>query len=146
MGEKHIGHLLPWLTFSLVAVFMHVKLVLTFKNYNYERNEQFTISGFVVNNAEVHNFEKSSIARFGISYRTSVKKDDQEIKLSDILNIETWIKNDDTATLDLLQKGKLIKVEGFFKADTYTKDGKDFHVTKMTATKIELVRKTAKEA
>ena len=146
MGEKHIGHLLPWLTFSLVAVFMHVKLVLTFKNYNYERNEQFTISGFVVNNAEVHNFEKSSIARFGISYRTSVKKDDQEIKLSDILNIETWIKNDDTATLDLLQKGKLIKVEGFFKADTYTKDGKDFHVTKMTATKIELVQKTAKEA
>lgn len=104
----------------------------------------FTISGFVVNNAEVHNFEKSSIARFGISYRTSVKKDDQEIKLSAILNIETWIKNDDTATLDLLQKGKLIKVEGFFKADTYTKDGKDFHVTKMTATKIELVRKTAK--
>lgn len=101
----------------------------------------FTISGFVVNNAEVHNFEKSSIARFGISYRTSVKKDDQEIKLSAILNIETWIKNDDTATLDLLQKGKLIKVEGFFKADTYTKDGKDFHVTKMTATKIELVRK-----
>ena len=146
MGEKHIGHLLPWLTFSLVAVFMHVKLVLTFKNYNYERNEQFTISGFVVNNAEVHNFEKSSIARFGISYRTSVKKDDQEIKLSAILNIETWIKNDDTATLDLLQKGKLIKVEGFFKADTYTKDGKDFHVTKMTATKIELVQKTAKEA
>ena len=47
----------------------------------------FTISGFVVNNAEVHNFEKSSIARFGISYRTSVKKDDQEIKLSAILNI-----------------------------------------------------------
>ena len=146
MGEKHIGHLLPRLTFSLVAVFMHVKLVLTFKNYNYERNNNFTISGFVVNNAEVHNFEKSSIARFGISYRTSVKKDDQEIKLSAILNIETWIKNDDTATLDLLQKGKLIKVEGFFKADTYTKDGKDFHVTKMTATKIELVRKTAKEA
>ena len=106
----------------------------------------FTISGFVVNNAEVHNFEKSSIARFGISYRTSVKKDDQEIKLSAILSIETWIKNDDTATLDLLQKGKLIKVEGFFKADTYTKDGKDFHVTKMTATKIELVQKTAKEA
>lgn len=146
MGEKHIGHLLPRLTFSLVAVFMHVKLVLTFKNYNYERNEQFYNLGFVVNNAEVHNFEKSSIARFGISYRTSVKKDDQEIKLSAILNIETWIKNDDTATLDLLQKGKLIKVEGFFKADTYTKDGKDFHVTKMTATKIELVRKTAKEA
>ena len=146
MGEKHIGHLLPRLTFSLVAVFMHVKLVLTFKNYNYERNEQFHNLWFVVNNAEVHNFEKSSIARFGISYRTSVKKDDQEIKLSAILNIETWIKNDDTATLDLLQKGKLVKVEGFFKADTYTKDGKDFHVTKMTATKIELVRKTAKEA
>ena len=106
----------------------------------------FTISGFVVNNAEVHNFEKSSIARFGISYRTSVKKDDQEIKLSAILNIETWIKNDDTATLDLLQKGKLIKVEGLLKADTYKTAEYYDHVTKMTATKIELVRKTAKEA
>lgn len=147
MGEKHIGHLLPRLTFSLVAVFYARKISINIKKITIvNAMNNFTISGFVVNNAEVHNFEKSSIARFGISYRTSVKKDDQEIKLSAILNIETWIKNDDTATLDLLQKGKLVKVEGFFKADTYTKDGKDFHVTKMTATKIELVRKTAKEA
>lgn len=106
----------------------------------------FAISGFVVNNAEVRNFEKSSIARFGLCYKTIEKKGDKEIKNSDILNIETWVKNSDTATLEMLQKGKLIKVEGFFKAETYTKDGKECHATKMTATKIEVVEKTAKEA
>ena len=33
----------------------------------------FTISGFVVKDAEVKNFEKSSIARFGLSFKTSEK-------------------------------------------------------------------------
>ena len=133
---------------------MHVKLVLTFKNYNYERNEQFhnlwssffTEVLYEIPKRAMLDFSKLCTSALFTTKPEIVKKDDQEIKLSAILNIETWIKNDDTATLDLLQKGKLIKVEGFFKADTYTKDGKDFHVTKMTATKIELVQKTAKEA
>lgn len=107
----------------------------------------FTISGFVVNNAEVKSFEKSSVARFGLSYRTTEKRGDQEIKKSSILNMETWVKNGDTATLDMLKKGTLIKVEGFFKADSYTKDGKEVHVNKFAVTKVELVKKeTPKEA
>ena len=34
----------------------------------------FTISGFVVNDAKVKNFEKASVARFGLSFRTTEKK------------------------------------------------------------------------
>ena len=106
-----------------------------------------TISGFVVNNAEVKSFEKSSVARFGLSFRTSEKRDGHEVKKSSILNMETWVKNGDTATIDMLKKGTLIKVEGFFKADSYTKDGKEVHLTKFAVTKVELVRKeTTKEA
>ena len=105
-----------------------------------------TISGFVVNNAEVKNFEKSSIARFGLSFRTTEKKGDKEIKTSAILNFETWVKKEDTATLDMLKKGTLIKVEGFYKAESYVKDGKEVHVPKLVATKIELVKKEEKVA
>ena len=68
----------------------------------------FTISGFVVNDAKVKNFEKASVARFGLSFRTTEKKGDQEVKKSSILDMETWIKKDDTATIDMLKKGIVI--------------------------------------
>ena len=92
----------------------------------------FTISGFVVNDAKVKNFEKASVARFGLSFRTTEKKGDQEVKKSSILDMETWIKKDDTATIDML-----------FKADSYTKDGKEVHKTVFAVTKIELIETKA---
>ena len=49
----------------------------------------FTISGFVVKDAEVKNFEKSSIARFGLSFKTSEKNGNTEVVKSAIVNIET---------------------------------------------------------
>lgn len=107
----------------------------------------FAISGFVVNDARVKNFEKANVARFGLSFRSTEKRGDQEIKKSSILDMETWIKKEDTATLDMLKKGSLIKVDGFFKADSYTKDGKEVHKTIFAVTKIELVKtKTSKVA
>lgn len=73
----------------------------------------FTISGFVVKDAEVKNFEKSSIARFGLSFKTSEKNGNTEVVKSAIVNIETWIKNDDAATQELLKKGSLIRLKDF---------------------------------
>ena len=90
-------------------------------------SNNFTVVGFICKDAEVRNFEKSSIARFGVSIKTTEKKGGVEITSSSIQNFETWIKNDDQALLDLLKKGKRVKVEGFFKSETYQKDGKDHH-------------------
>lgn len=70
----------------------------------------FTISGFVVNDAKVKNFEKASVARFGLSFRTTEKKGDQEVKKSSILDMETWIKKDDTATIDMLKRAPLSRL------------------------------------
>jgi hypothetical protein len=47
--------------------------------------------------------------------------------------------------LDLLKKGKRVKVEGFFKSETYQKDGKDHHVIKLIATSLSEVEKQKKE-
>ncbi|MET1253470.1 single-stranded DNA-binding protein, partial [Segatella sinensis] len=93
----------------------------------------------------VRNFEKSSLARFGVSIKTTEKKGGVEITSSSIQSFESWIKNEDQAILDLLKKGKRVKVEGFFKSETYQKDGKDHHVIKLIATGISEVEKQKKE-
>ena len=106
-------------------------------------SNNFTVVGFICKDAEVRNFEKSSIARFGVSIKTTEKKGGVEITSSSIQNFETWIKNDDQALL--LKKGKRVKVEGFFKSETYQKDGKEHHVIKLIATSLSEVEKQKKE-
>ena len=108
-------------------------------------NNNFSVVGFICKDAEVRGFDKSSIARFGISIKTTEKKGGQDVTSSSIQNFETWVKNDDQALLSLLKKGKLVKVEGFFKSETYQKDGKDVHVIKLVATKVTEVEKKNKE-
>ena len=53
----------------------------------------FTISGFVVNNATINQFATATIARFGLSVRRTEKNGDEEKKVSAILNIEAWKSN-----------------------------------------------------
>ena len=42
-------------------------------------SNNFTVVGFICKDAEVRNFEKSSIARFGVSIKTTEKKGGVEI-------------------------------------------------------------------
>lgn len=91
-------------------------------------NNNFSVVGFICKDAEVRSFEKSSIARFGLSIKTTEKKGDQDVTSSSIQNFETWVKNDDQALFALLKKGKLVKVEGFFKSETYQKDGRTLYL------------------
>ena len=86
-------------------------------------SNNFTVVGFICNDAEVRNFEKSSIARFGVSIKTTEKKGGVEITSSSIQSFETWIKNDDQALLELLKKGKR-KEETSKTKETYHKDDK----------------------
>ena len=62
-------------------------------------SNNFTVVGFICKDAEVRNFEKSSIARFGVAIKTTEKKGGVEITSSSIQSFETWIKNDDQALL-----------------------------------------------
>ena len=108
-------------------------------------SNNFTVVGFICNDAEVRKFAQSSLARMGVSIKNTEKKGGVEITSSSIQSFETWIKNDDQALLDLLKKGKRVKVEGFFKSETYQKDGKDHHVIKLIATSLSEVEKQKKE-
>ena len=96
----------------------------------------FTVTGYVCKDAEVKNFEKAAIARFGIILKYTERKGNETTTVSSIISLETWIKKDDTATLELLKKGKMITVEGFFKPENYIKDNKSVTVLKNIVTKV----------
>ena len=96
----------------------------------------FQISGFVVNNATVNQFATASVARFGISVRRTEKIDDEEKKVSAILNIEAWKSNEAADAFDLLKKGTRLSVEGYFKPEEWTdKDNVNHNTIKLVATK-----------
>ncbi len=107
----------------------------------------FTVTGYVCKDAEVKNFEKAAIARFGIIIKHTEHKGNETITVSSIISLETWVKKDDQNTLELLKKGREITVEGFFKPETYSKDGKNVTVLKNIVTKIvAFVREKKQEA
>ena len=108
----------------------------------------FTVTGYVCKDAEVKKFEKAAIARFGLIIKYTEHKGNDTVTVSSIISLETWVKNDDTATLELLKKGRELTAEGFFKPESYySKDGKDVTVLKNIATKVTaFVRDKKQEA
>ena len=103
----------------------------------------FSVTGFVAVDATVKNNDNGSAwARFPLSIRTTRKdKDGNEKKISALQNIEVATKAD-SPKLELLKKGTLIKVEGFFEASQYVgKDEKEHQVLLWKATAIEKIEK-----
>ena len=89
------------------------------KSVNY-----FEVTGFVVNDAKVNKFNNASVARFGLAIVRTEGKGENKKRTSAILNIEVWRSNNNAADIDLLKKGNRITVKGFFKPESYEKDGK----------------------
>ena len=78
----------------------------------------FAISGFVGKDADIRQFENASVARFAIVIRHGEK--DSQDSASAFLSVETWRKNDKTSDFNLIKKGKMITLEGFFKPEEWT--------------------------
>ena len=78
----------------------------------------FAISGFVGKDADIRQFENTSVARFAIVIRHGEK--DSQDSASAFLSVETWRKNDNTSDFNLIKKGKMITLEGFFKPEEWT--------------------------
>lgn len=101
---------------------------------------QFSVSGIICKDAEVKNFEKSNLAQFGIIIKSYKKVGKKTETTTAILNSEMWIKKEDTKTIELLKKGKVVVIEGFFKVEQYTnKEEKQVTIIKNVTTKISEV-------
>ena len=112
-------------------------------------NNSFSLVGNLCKDADVVNFEKADLVRFGI-FINAQKKEGEEKTPSAIFNGEKIIRKNDDETKELLKKGKAVQVEGFIKAEPYTdKQGNQKVAIKFIATtiaKYEYKKKEKKEA
>ena len=103
----------------------------------------FTVTGIVAVDAQVKNNENGSAwGRFPLAIGLIVKdQDGNEKRVSALQDIEVNTKVG-SPKLELLKKGTLIKVEGFFEPRTYTgKDEKEHFALSWKATAIEKIEK-----
>lgn len=75
----------------------------------------FEVTGFVAVDAEIRQLASSSVARFPLSIAQMDKNAKEPKRISALVNVEAWRKNENARTLDRLVKGTLVTVKGFFK-------------------------------
>lgn len=80
----------------------------------------FQLSGFIGKDAAVRNFDSASVARFPIAVSRADKKGEETTYTSAFVNIEAWRKNESLDSFDILKKGTLITVEGYFRPEEWT--------------------------
>ena len=96
----------------------------------------FAVSGFVAVDAQVNNFEKASVARFPLSINRKETVNGTEVRKSVLMNIEAWRSKEHTADFEVMKKGNLVTVEGYFKPEEYIKEGKTIQKLVFAATKV----------
>jgi len=107
----------------------------------------FAVTGFVGKDAEIRQFTTASVARFSLAVARNEKNGEETNRVSAFINIEAWRKNENATSFDMLTKGKMLNVEGYFKPEEWTdKDGVKRQRVVLVATKFyETPEKEQKE-
>lgn len=95
----------------------------------------FAVTGFVGKDAEIRQFANSSVARFSLNIARNEKKGDEKTRVSAFMDIEAWRKNQNTESFQILTKGTMITVEGYFQPSEWEKDGVKHNKVVLVATK-----------
>ena len=89
----------------------------------------FAVTGFIGKDAEIRSFETASVARFSIAVSRADKTGEETSYVSAFMGIEAWRKNEALDSFDVLKKGELITVEGYFKPEEWTDSKSERSVT-----------------
>ena len=96
----------------------------------------FAVTGFIGKDAEIHQFTSASVARFSLAVSRLEKNGEESNRISAFMNIEAWRKNENTDSFDMLTKGTMLTVEGYFKPEEWIdKDGVKHNRIVMVANK-----------
>jgi len=75
----------------------------------------FAVTGFVGKDAEIRQFTTASPARFSPAVAPVTRRLGEETnRVSAFINIEAWRKNENATSFDMLTKGTMLNVEGYF--------------------------------
>ncbi|EXY32789.1 single-stranded DNA-binding protein [Bacteroides sp.] len=83
----------------------------------------FAVTGFLGKDAEIRQFTNASVARFSLSVSRQEKNGEEANRVSAFMNIEAWRKNENTGSFDILTKGTMLTVEGYFKPEEWNDNG-----------------------
>ena len=83
----------------------------------------FAVTGFVGKDAEIRQFTTASVARFSLAVGRSEKNGEDNNRVSAFMNMEAWRQNGNTSSFELLTKGTMLTVEGYFKPEEWEADG-----------------------
>ena len=80
----------------------------------------FAVTGFIGKDAEIRSFQTASVARFSIAISRAEKEGEETTYVSSFMGVEAWRKNEALDSFDVLKKGNLVTVEGYFKPEEWT--------------------------
>ncbi len=96
----------------------------------------FAVTGFIGKDAEIREFANASVARFSLAVGRTEKSGDENVRISAFMPIEAWRKNTNTSSFEILAKGTMLTVEGYFKPEEWTdNEGVKHNRIVMVATK-----------
>ena len=85
-----------------------------------QNSNNFQISGFIAQDAQIRQFATASVARFPLAVAHKEKQEGEDIRVSALMNIECWRKNQSINDFELLAKGNRVSIEGYFKPEEWT--------------------------
>ena len=105
-----------------------------------QNNNIFQISGFIAQDAQIRQFTTASVARFPLAVARTEKLEGENKRVSALMRIECWRKNESTTDFELLAKGNRVQISGRFVPDEWTdKNGVKHNHIIMVAKSIETV-------
>ena len=108
---------------------------------------QFAVSGFVGKDAEIRQFTTASVARIPLVVSRQERNGEETKRTSAFMNVEAWRKNDHTESFDIVKKGTLLTVEGYFKPEEWAdNEGVKHNRIVMVATKFYVAEEKEEEA
>ena len=75
----------------------------------------FEVTGFVAVDAEIRQLASSSVARFPLSIAQTDNSGKEPKRISALVSVEMWRKNENAEVMAQLNKGTLVTVKGLFK-------------------------------
>ena len=81
----------------------------------------FAVTGFIGKDAKIRQFTSARVARFSLAVgRTEIVGKETQ-KVSAFMAVEVWRKNE-SASFELLKKGQMLTVHGYFKPEEWSDD------------------------
>ncbi len=85
-----------------------------------QNNNIFQISGFIAQDAQIRQFTTASVARFPLAVARTERLEGEDKRVSALMRIECWRKNESTRDFELLAKGNRVQISGYFVPDEWT--------------------------